>query len=216
MPLAERNTKGVANDRPRARRVRNSDSRVGAENIPPPSFGQSFCHSDFGMLQEDDPMSNSITSKQNHFASTQVPRNHGQDTSASPIKGMNYFDGISAIRGEQEAFYRQLLEQESGKKAMTNQLVQRTRQQLASEIQDRHFASTYNPMRSNSRNQPSKRGFKSCQHDEFAVMNYYNKVSKYDLDRANLCMRDMWREKQSRRVDNARAKRQKLNKDNAV
>lgn len=66
-------------------------------------------------------------------------------------------------------------------------------------------------MRANSRNQASKRGLKSRQHDEFAVVNYYSKMSKYDLDRANLCMQDMWREKQSRRVLNARAKRQKLN-----
>lgn len=62
-------------------------------------------------------------------------------------------------------------------------------------------------MRGNSRNQLTKRGFVSRQHDEDAIVNYYQKVSKYDLDRANLCMRDMWREKQTRRVENAKAKR---------
>ena len=42
-------------------------------------------------------------------------------------------------------------------------------------------------------------------------MNYYNKVSKYDLDRANLKMREAFRQKSKRRVENARAKRDILN-----
>lgn len=48
---------------------------------------------------------------------------------------------------------------------------------------------------------------RSNQHDEFAVVNYYKKVSKYDLDRANLKMRDAWVEKSNRRVRNAAAKK---------
>ena len=51
---------------------------------------------------------------------------------------------------------------------------------------------------------------KSRQHDEWAILNYYNKVSKYDLDRANLKMRDAQREKSLRRVENAKAKREMI------
>ena len=49
---------------------------------------------------------------------------------------------------------------------------------------------------------------KSRQHDEFAALNYYNQISKYDLDRANLCMREAWCAKQTRRVTNAKVKRE--------
>ena len=52
---------------------------------------------------------------------------------------------------------------------------------------------------------------KSRQHDEYAVLNYYNGISKYDLDRANLCMREAWKVKQMRRVENAAAKRDLIN-----
>ena len=48
-----------------------------------------------------------------------------------------------------------------------------------------------------------KFSLKSKQHDEFAILNYYNQVSKYDLDRANLNMRTAWHLKQKRRIENA-------------
>ena len=48
---------------------------------------------------------------------------------------------------------------------------------------------------------------RSQQHDEFAVLNYYAKVSKYDLDRSNINMAKAKREKQFRREVNARAKK---------
>jgi len=52
---------------------------------------------------------------------------------------------------------------------------------------------------------------KSKQHDEWAVLNYYNKVSKYDLDRSNLKMRQNQSVKQMRRFENAAAKRKMIN-----
>ena len=52
---------------------------------------------------------------------------------------------------------------------------------------------------------------KSRQHDEYAEVNYYNQISKYELDRANLCMREAWKAKQARRVTNANAKRELIN-----
>ena len=42
-------------------------------------------------------------------------------------------------------------------------------------------------------------------------MNYYAKVSKYDLDRSNVNMAQARREKQRRRELNARAKREMIN-----
>jgi len=51
---------------------------------------------------------------------------------------------------------------------------------------------------------------RSKQHDEFAVLNYYAKVSKYDLDRSNINMQQAKREKQRRRELNARAKREMI------
>jgi hypothetical protein len=51
---------------------------------------------------------------------------------------------------------------------------------------------------------------RSKQHDEFAVLNYYAKVSKYDLDRSNINMQQAKREKQRRREINARAKRDQI------
>jgi len=45
------------------------------------------------------------------------------------------------------------------------------------------------------------------------VLNYYAKVSKYDLDRSNINMEKAWREKQQRRVLNARAKREAIIND---
>ena len=42
------------------------------------------------------------------------------------------------------------------------------------------------------------------------MLNYLQKVSKYDLDRANLCMADIQREKNRRRQANATEKRQSL------
>ena len=42
------------------------------------------------------------------------------------------------------------------------------------------------------------------------MLNYLQKVSKYDLDRANLCMADIQREKNRRRHANAMEKRQSL------
>jgi len=40
-----------------------------------------------------------------------------------------------------------------------------------------------------------KFSLKSRQHDEYAVVNFYMKASKYDLDRANLNLAKLYREK---------------------
>lgn len=45
------------------------------------------------------------------------------------------------------------------------------------------------------------------QHDEFAAVNFLDKVSKYDLDRGHLNYKGIWREKQERRHTNANNKR---------
>ena len=47
---------------------------------------------------------------------------------------MNYFDGIKSIRDEQNAYYAQLLKEEADKSNLTSQIVQLTRQKLASKI----------------------------------------------------------------------------------
>ena len=48
---------------------------------------------------------------------------------------------------------------------------------------------------------------RSKQHDEWAMLNYYTKVSKYDLDRKSINMERAKHEKQLRRVANAKAKK---------
>ena len=40
---------------------------------------------------------------------------------------MNYFDGIKAVREEQNAYYDQLLQSQYSQKTVTNQMVQKTR-----------------------------------------------------------------------------------------
>ena len=49
---------------------------------------------------------------------------------------------------------------------------------------------------------------RSKQHDQWAKLNFFVKVSKYDLDRANIDMQKAMQEKKHRRVVNARAKRE--------
>jgi hypothetical protein len=53
----------------------------------------------------------------------------------------------------------------------------------------------------------SSKELRSRQHDEWAHLNYYTKVSKYDLDRGNIKMNSAQKEKNVRKVINARAKR---------
>ena len=77
-----------------------------------------------------------------------------------------------------------------------------TRTNLAQGIQSRHNNAKSPRLRGNK-----KANIKSRQHDEFAILNYYSKVSKYDLDRAQLNMREASICKQQRRVENAQAKR---------
>ena len=48
------------------------------------------------------------------------------------------------------------------------------------------------------------------QHDPFAKVSYYDKCSKYDLDRGVLDYRAIWKEKSNRRVINAQAKREAI------
>jgi len=131
------------------------------------------------------------------------------ERSPSPIKDMNYFEGINAIREEQNAFYQNLLQQQSTFCSVTSEVLKRTRGQVAQNIQNRFYDYSWNKhgKRSNSKN----RNLRSRQHDEFAILNYYTKVSKYDLDRADLRIRDAMREKQARRIENARAKRNMIN-----
>ena len=50
-------------------------------------------------------------------------------------------------------------------------------------------------------------------HKEWATINYYTKVSKYDLDRANVDMNTVQQEKKIRRVFNARAKKLLIDQD---
>lgn len=59
--------------------------------------------------------------------------------SPSPVQDMNYFEGIQAIREEQNEFYRNLLAQQSDKHEITSQLVQRTRQSVATDIQMKYY-----------------------------------------------------------------------------
>ena len=54
---------------------------------------------------------------------------------------------------------------------------------------------------------------RSRQHDEYAVLNYYAKVSKYDLDMGTVNMQQARREKQRRREINARAKKEIITTD---
>ena len=61
-----------------------------------------------------------------------------------------------------------------------------------------------------------KVSLKSRQHDEYAILNYYDKQNKYELDRGNLKMRDAIIEKQKRRVENAKAKREMIRQARAV
>ena len=93
---------------------------------------------------------------------------------------------------------------------LTNTAIRRVRERQAKIIQKKFYYQT-----------PRKRGqsalkqnLKSQQHDEFAILNYYKQVSKYDLDRGNLNMKDAWKEKQFRRIENARAKREMI--DNQI
>jgi hypothetical protein len=50
------------------------------------------------------------------------------------------------------------------------------------------------------------------QHDEFAAINYFDKVSKYDLDRGHLNYKGLWKEKQDRRHINAQSKREEIDR----
>ena len=54
--------------------------------------------------------------------------------SPSPIRDMNYFDGINAIREEQNAFYEQLIASQREQKDLTSQIVQNVRTNLAKDI----------------------------------------------------------------------------------
>lgn len=93
--------------------------------------------------------------------------------------------------------------------------MQQTRTRLAQGIQANYkYSSSGSAIKAGmQRGTQSNKKFslKSKQHDEFAILNYYTKVSKYDLDRANMCMNEVWRHKQERRVENAKAKREMIN-----
>ena len=107
---------------------------------------------------------------------------------------MNYFEGIQAIRGDRH--YMQQSQQQS--RNVSNQ---------ATKLQVNRTHDMANCTL------PASQGLKnlrSKQHDEFAVLNYYAKVSKYDLDRSNINMQRAKREKQHRRELNARAKREMI------
>ena len=83
---------------------------------------------------------------------------------------MNYFDGIKSIRDEQNAYYAQLLKAEADKTNLTSQIVQLTRQKLASKIQSQYYG-VMSPRRKGKK----KVSLKSRQHDEYAILNYYDK-----------------------------------------
>ena len=120
---------------------------------------------------------------------------------------MDYFNGIKALREEQNAFYASLIESQQQTQSYTSQIVKLTRNREAKAIQATYLSKEKGK---------KKQSLKSKQHDEFAVLNYYNKVSKYDLDRGNLKMREYWRTKQDRRVENAKAKREMIKQANEV
>lgn len=108
----------------------------------------------------------------------------------SPIKDMNYFDGIQTIRSERKYDKIEDGENLADCRSLTRTILQRTRENEAKKIQRKFYESPAKRGRSSKKGGP-----KSKQHDEFAVLNFYQKVSKYDLDRANLNMRQAWTEK---------------------
>ena len=112
---------------------------------------------------------------------------------------MNYFEVIYAIRGERDDFYSELLASEMERNEMTCSLVQLKRRQLAQGIQAKYKGElgSLKGKNYNGRGGTAKKKFnlKSRQHDEYAVVNFYMKTSKYDLDRANLNVATLYREK---------------------
>ena len=70
-------------------------------------------------------------------------------------------------------------------------------------------------MEQKSSNYQSTKNLRSKQHDEWAMLNYYTKVSKYDLDRASINMDKARHEKSLRRIVNAREKRDKINNESS-
>ena len=73
---------------------------------------------------------------------------------------------------------------------MINQVIQRSKNELARSIS------------------PFSRKNSRSTHDEYAKYNAFHNVSKYDLDRGHVNMRDIWRENDRRKVENARNKRE--------
>jgi len=77
-------------------------------------------------------------------------------------------------------------------------MIKMTKKNLIQGIEVKKFSNygCSNPLSSTKRKRSTNRiqmkSRKSRQHDEFAALNYYNQISKYDLDRANLCMREAW------------------------
>lgn len=116
---------------------------------------------------------------------------------------MDYFEGIKQIRSDRQEHSRSFERSRSPMKQAVSHCIRKVHDQQHCSIAD-SILTAGTPVQHRSFGQKQLR---SKQHDEFAVLNYYAKVSKYDLDRSNINMRQAKREKQNRREINARAKR---------
>lgn len=81
---------------------------------------------------------------------------------------MDYFTSINAIRTDLE-------NDRKPQTYISNTAVKNYRQQYANTLEDDYMQASRVPI--------STKLQRSKQHDEWAMLNYYTKVSKYDLDR---------------------------------
>ena len=115
--------------------------------------------------------------------------------SPSPIQD-NYFEGIENIRIARDIEKRHEEDFEADRKHLINQVVQRTRMVLSENL---------TPSALMKRSHRTK-------HDGKGIFNQLQHCSKYDLDRGHVDMKAIKSEATKRKVENAKSKRDDLNK----
>ena len=104
----------------------------------------------------------------------------GGHNSTSVIQNLNYFDGINAVRDEQNSFYMQQVLQKQKQQSLMEQVIKMTRKNLAAGIQEKHYSNygcgnnLSSTKRKRSTNRIKMASLKSRQHDEYARLNYYH------------------------------------------
>lgn len=116
----------------------------------------------------------------------------------SPIRDMNYFDGINTIRNERFWEHQNDQFQDGGRQDLLTAIVQRSREILASSIKPR-----------------TKRTGKGAP-DGFASVNMLQGVSKYDLDRGTIDIKALNAEKRRRMEVNAKMKKERQDAEDAL